>query len=653
MNGPGTAAWFEGLLRDRLGPGAALGAITFEGRLLRIDGVRVPLGAAAELVLDRVAIELGAGLPLGGLPLHARLVGVRGEVRARGSAVALDFAALGDGGDGGDASWVNGRLRVGAPILLEATLTLRSREGGGFALVVSTARSRLEVAGSVDAAGALQGARLTGRVATAELGWVPTPLPEALLELDLTAEGSLADPWIRGRVFAAEVLLARPEAPGAVVRLEGVSAEIDLDRRRLHYQHLVAGVGGARFGAWGRVALAPPSSEEAAVPLLALQVERADGALLAQIAALGSARLRLARPGAPGLPADLTVTGELLVSAARAVEGSFALETPRSALLFHLTASASGELLGSTLRGRFAAVDAVTVGIVREPVRPRPADVVGLDARLTGTLARPGLTGRLSAARLALEVGGATLEIEQASVLLDVDSDRLAWQGLSGSLLGGRFASSGRIGRGGTLGATVEWSGVRVDALPVPALAAALRGASSGALRFERESLAEHALQAQGRVTVEDPVYLFVRSLAPALARYRLPPLRARGGGPIRADVRLSRGEMVVERLDAALDGIEVNGTIRRDRRGQLVGRAEVHLLQGYLARSPILAIPAALSSKVVLPVYIAGTASAPDLQTNAREILDGLIQGTRVGEAVKSALDGLRSPTRPPRKPR
>ena len=33
-------------------------------------------------------------------------------------------------------------------------------------------------------------------------------------------------------------------------------------------------------------------------------------------------------------------------------------------------------------------------------------------------------------ARLALEVGGATLEIEQASVLLDVDSGHLAWHRL-------------------------------------------------------------------------------------------------------------------------------------------------------------------------------------------------------------------------------
>ncbi len=505
----------------------------------------------------------------------------------------------------------------------------------------------MEIAGSVDASLTLHDARVTGRLATADLGWIEPALPDALLDLDLTAAGPLTDPRLRGLVFASEILLSRR---GAALRLEGVSAEIDLDRRRLRYQRLAGSAHGARFGGWGRVPLAPPSSEAAAVPLLALQIEGAGAPLLTEIGALASARLRL--------PPDLTLTGELLLSAARAVSGSFAIETPRSALLFHLAVGASGELAGSTLRGRFAAADAVTVGIFGGPVRPRPDDVFGLDARLAGTLARPGLSGRLGAARVGLRIDRARgaslpLEIEEASVLLDVDSEGLAWHRLAGRIHGGRFSSSGRLARAaGTLGATLEWSGVRVEAAG-GALATVLRGASSGALRFERESLADHALEARGSVALDEPVYLFVRSFAPALERYRLPPLRARGGGPVRAGVHLQRGEIVVEPISASLDGIEVEGSVRLDREGRLLGRLAVHVLPAYLARSPILAIPAALSGKVTLPVHIGGTPSAPDLRTDALEILDGLIAGSRVGEAVKSALDGLWSAARPPRKPR
>src|SRR5277367_6105304 len=97
------------------------------------------------------------------------------------------------------------------------------------------------------------------------------PLPDALLDLDLAAAGQLADPRVHGRIFAAEILLSRPRNPGAELRLEGVSVEIDLDRRRLRYERLLGSARGARFGGWGRVPLAPTSSEEAAVPLLALQ----------------------------------------------------------------------------------------------------------------------------------------------------------------------------------------------------------------------------------------------------------------------------------------------------------------------------------------------------------------------------------------------
>ncbi len=352
-----------------------------------------------------------------------------------------------------------------------------------------------------------------------------------------------------------------------------------------------------------------------------------------------------------------------MVSAARAASGSFTLSTPRSALLFQLTLGAAGELLGSTLRGSLAAADALALGLASlpsEPVRLGPAAVFVLDLRLAGTLARPGAAGRVTSARASFDLGDSlTLALEDISVLLDVDPDRIAWQRLTGRFCGGTFSSSGRIalGAGGSaLRADVAWRGVRVQDLPTGALgeralATVLRGVSSGELRFERRGLPGQGLGARGRVTIAQPAYRFARSLAPALARYGLPPIRTRGEGPLVATVRLDGGEILVEPLTAAVEAAELDGALRLGLDGRLLGRVRVHVHERYLAGSPILAVPAALMGKVTIPVDLGGTLDDPELRTDALEILDGLLARRGrpgVGGAVRGVLESLRNVTRP-----
>jgi hypothetical protein len=142
---------------------------------------------------------------------------------------------------------------------------------------------------------------------------------------------------------------------------------------------------------------------------------------------------------------------------------------------------------------------------------------------------------------------------------------------------------------------------------------------------------------------VESPVYHFVRAFAPALSRYGLPPLRARAPSSLTAAVRLDRDEIVVEPISASLDGIDVDGAIRVAEGGRLLGRVQVHLLEGYLSRSALLAIPAALSKRVTIPVYLRGPPGALEVRTSALEILDGLLAGSPAGNAAKSVLGGLR----------
>jgi hypothetical protein len=501
-------------------------------------------------------------------------------------------------------------------------------------LVFATRRSELRAKGGVRGE-RLESARIVGKLATADvLAALPSPVAaEAVLDLDLEARGPVRDPSVRGRVFAAEVSVARGGSPA--LRLSGVEATIEVSRNGLRCKGLSGSARGARFGGWGRVPFGVEPRDEAAAPLLALQIEGATAGFLAE---LGGA-FGVAKTGAGGLPNDLVVAGELGVGADRSVTGSFALETERSALLLRLViGGGSGELLGSTLRGRLASADAMALGLFPAQMHPCASDTLEVDARLGGTLPKPSISGRFAAGRISLETGTErpAVLIEDGSVLLDLGPEGLAWQALTGRLYGGTVSSSGRLARkSGALDASIAWQGVRVDSIPTnaageSALAKVLAGACTGELRFARESRVEHGLSVRGEVTLADPRYLFVARFAPLLSRYRLPPIEARGASPATAKVRLERGEVVVEPIAVPLHGIDVGGVLRVREGGRLLGRLLVHLRGGYLSRSPLLAIPSAFAGDVVIPIYVRGTLGALDVQTDALEIFDGLLRGVR-----------------------
>jgi hypothetical protein len=599
-NLPGSPAWLEDLVRSRLGPGASLGTFGFEGRLLRIEGATLPLGRGNSIHVARADVELGAGLQIGDLPLSVRLAALRGEVRG----------PVEDGGSTGSAP-------------KRPTLSLPIDFTGSNEATPAWARGTLRVgpAGSLPG-----GVAFTGTLA-----------------FDLTAAGSLGDPRIHGRVTGAGVHLRGPG--DAELDLDTLALTLEADRHGVRWRDIEASAGEARLGGWGEV-LGPgggPLSRRS--PVVALRIERAGAALLGAIAGRR----------APRLPPDMVVEGELSVIPAGALHGSFSLETPRSRLHLRLAIDGAGSLLGSTLRGRLSAEDAVTVGLIPSSLLRRGADLVAVDARLGGTLSRPAITGRLSATTLGLGVGPVLIEVADASVLLDAGDHGLSWSDLHGRLYGGSVTSSGSLGRGtGALDALVAWSGVRVEEVPTApsgrsAVAGVLAGASSGNVHFTRTGLTEHSLTAVGAISVADPVYSGVRRFAADLRRYGLPPVDRRGKGPLNAFLRLARGEIVIEPIAAALDGIDVEAELTIQERGDhLVGRARIHLLASYLSRSALLSLPAVLSGKVTIPVYVRGRPGALQVRTDALEILDGLLRGGRARGAVKGVLDGILGAVRP-----
>ena len=699
----GSAAWLDAALRDRLGPSASAGTITFEGKRLLVAGARLPVGSAT-LAVEHAEVELGAGLPLGPLPLSARLVSLRGAIESTAARVVLDLASR----DPTTPSWFSGSVRATtsfAGLAVELFVTpsvtpagLRFADGrltaGPLAVVLSgsaarrddgtlvadldaaTDHTRIAFSLAVDAAGNADGSRLTGSLSLADVLVlaaalaVPAPLgvvprPGSSLDLDLAVTGPITSPTLRGRVFAAAVELGRGTARPGSLRIEELSASLDLDRRRLRYQKLQAVVHGARLAGWGRIPFGPPSAGAEGVPIAAASVSEAGVGLLSALASLAGIPVRAAREPMPSfgfhVPPDLALSGEIMIRPDLAATGGLTLATARSDVHLRFAHARDGALVGSTLRGRLAVDDALVLGLFPGPVRPRPPAVVELDARLGGMLGKPTLTGRLEVRHAILDVfadpEAPSFIVEDVSALFDVSPDRLTWQRLAGRFYGGTFASSGRVGFGDAAGldATLSWSAVRVEALPTQAtgeslFASVIHGAVTGELRFERHEFGEAPLTARGAVVIAEPRYLLTRMLAEPLAGLGRPRLRSRGRGPLGALVRLDRNEIFVDGLTAAVEGIEVKGDVRLGLDGRLDGRVVASLLASYLSQSPILAIPAAFAERVTVPVDLGGTVLAPEIRTDGLAILEGLLVENRVGDAMNRVLDDIFGSARPRR---
>lgn len=657
----GSAAWLEGALRDRLGPGAVLGEITFAGRFLRVTGARAPLGRAV-VSIEYAEIELGKGASLSPVPLAARLTSLRASIHA--GEVRVDLLLSGGGGDA-PALWC-GSGSVSAGGITASIAGSIARDGDLRAradLRVERGDSRIDLDLIVDPRGALHASRLTGRLDLADLGallTLPRDLvigPGSTLDLDLDLGGSVADPHAVGRARAASLIVARAGREGSV-RADDLTATLDLDLRRARYRDLKASAHGARVAGWGRVPFGSPPEAAAAVPVAALAVEQGGVGLIAALASLFGVPVRAARAPAAGigfhLPADLAVDGEIMIRRDRSATGALAVTTPRTDLRLTLAHGGDGSLVGSTLRGRIDAEDAATIGLFPRSVRPGSGARAEVDARLGGTLDAPAISGRLRGDALVLAITAdpayPSIAVSDIDVLVDADRGRLSWHRLRGRFCGGTFASSGRVafGDGGGIHAVVGFADVRVEQIPTSAsgpsrLASLLHGAASGEVRLDRHGFGDAPLSARGEITVADPRYLAARDLTEQLARFGLPRLRTTGRGPLTARVRLAHRELFVDALRAAVEGVDLAGDVRASLDGRLDGRVTVDLSAAYLSASPLLAVPAAIAGRVTIPVTLAGTVSAPEIRTDARAILDELMGRSRIGDTLRGVVGDLR----------
>src|SRR5262249_23314 len=140
----------------------------------------------------------------------------------------------------------------------------------------------------------------------------------------------------------------------------------------------------------------------------------------------------------------------------------------------------------------------------------------------------------------------------------------------------------------------------------------------AGALALELALAGERGapITLHGRARLHDPIYRFLEapSTTSQLARFGLPAPAARGVGPAQAKLRLEGGALQLEEIFARVEGIDVRGALVVEDEGALRGELESHLLDDYLRRSVILALPGAFARKVVVPITVRGTARAPDV---------------------------------------
>jgi hypothetical protein len=106
--------------------------------------------------------------------------------------------------------------------------------------------------------------------------------------------------------------------------------------------------------------------------------------------------------------------------------------------------------------------------------------------------------------------------------------------------------------------------------------------------------------------------------------------------------VRIERRSAQLTSITARLDGIDVEGEVAVSFDGELIGEIRANLLQGYLRRSLLLAVPAVLADRVTIPIVLGGSVRAPEVNADLARALGGLLSKNRVGDAVTGVMDEI-----------
>ena len=661
----------EDVARVELAIGGSLGRPEVSGRIVATEiGFRLGRPRFVPPVLLR---ELSAELAL----KQDRAV-VRAVAFARTSEVTLDLEA-----NVRDPASARGRLRgdaIEAGFLRDVIRTLGARievpDGASAAVDFALAPrdGRPVVSGSVAISTSSSSlvlsvapnvVRVTGRV-TAEdvvaigaLGGAVRPADGEIglaLDLDVDRGGVRA----RGTAASARlslVITGRPDVPPYV--LEDATVDVAIDAAAFVYENLRFSAHGGRFVARGTIPLVAGTLEEA--PRIALRLEEGGAELAVALANLiersdpASPRLAVQVEGPRPLdeiwiPRDLVASGELRWYDARrpgalALAVDVTLGTPRgteAAVAVRL--SNRGAFDGTTLRGRIALGDLVASGALGPRPLVLPEGVAEVDAFARGGGEGLAGAGRLEAERLVILAGEReTVHVELADVVARFRVDRrgVTWKDVEARAYGGSVVSTGHREHAGSTWARVSIVGIAVHDLPPIAGRAPsswVRGHLSASVIVRWGSGGE--LRAGGILTLDDATFPAMELVRAPLARYGLRPPNEDAAAPVTALLVGSDGGITLADLNVQLHGAKLRGEVGLSRGLVLDGRVDVTLEEEYLRTSKVLAIPRALTQKLVLPVRIEGPIARPVVHADLAACLGHFLEDNRVRQLVTSAVE-------------
>ncbi|MDB4941905.1 MAG: hypothetical protein JWP97_1439 [Labilithrix sp.] len=275
-------------------------------------------------------------------------------------------------------------------------------------------------------------------------------------------------------------------------------------------------------------------------------------------------------------------------------------------------------------------------------LRPLPGAVLAISARLAG-LGDGAATAFVTLERIELGVhdrygrlhpASPVVALEDVSLLLRRDGGTLAWHRFVARLAGGLLTTRGslRLGAGAaTVDAHAALRGVAAADLPIGGgrtLGMLARGSLDIDLRAVRDEAGVET--AAGLVRLDDGVFPLLARAEPVLARVGMRPPAETATMPATCVVALSPDGWSFTDVQAAVPGCSVKGRVDvRD--GAVDGALVVTLGKELLETSAVTMLPSLLAERITVPVKLAGTVSAPDVQADLGGTLGSLVTNNRV----------------------
>jgi len=529
-----------------------------------------------------------------------------------------------------------------ACVSLDETWDLRVADARLGRLGDLLVRGRDEVLRLRSLSGTLAG-HLVGEV------FVGSPLEGVEVEIDLSFDA--IDPATAAFEGTVQVTAFRIEgvAPWSV----DLKAQLCLTPGEWRLEHVSGTLAGVSLA--GRLAGVPGAIHGVKGLQSHLEFSGLDGGLIVDCARRVGRSPVLGLPESGALFDNLRVGGSLDLDPDGRLRGRVEVQSRSSCLFIDLNFDDEVGFTGTRATARIAVAE------FQEMVQgffPGPAKIDGElhgEFRVEGMPSRIRVQGRFFSPRLHLGPSSSmpALDLDEVSLEFRILDSTLVLEGLKAGVLGGSIRGSFRSARGPNVATNhkpheleLEILNLRTEILPTSpsgdrGLAGIISGALSGKLRITGHLTRLGSLVGGGELSVDDPQYRGVRSIATTLAKYGLPPLSIRGKGSARARIVVETG-VTFEDVQIDLKEARVRGRVRIDLDRTVDGRLEALVEKDYLVTSPMLALPASLSGGLTIPIEVRGDISDPQINVDFTSALGSYVEGTRIGSTLRGAFETM-----------